>query len=165
MPVTLLKFFLSFDYLDKYGIICHKTIIQGDIMKKHTGKIFKIIALIIGVIGGIGSIYITYLLYTMNSLSTRSLYILLQYSIYFASPFIVCILFYAIGHIIELLQSIKNQVSSLGTLNEPNKKLESNKKPEDSIDSNHNNDTDPSIINNYISFEDIDFKYDDVEEK
>lgn len=134
-------------------------------MKKYTGKIYKIIALIIGILGGFGSIYITYLLFTMNSSSTGSLYLFLQIFIYCSIPFIVCMLFYAIGHIIEVLHSINNQVSSLATLNEPNKKLQSYKTTDASLDLNHKSDTDPSTINNYISYENIDFKYDDVEEK
>ena len=165
MSTILLKCFLAIDNLVIYGIICNKTSFKGVIMKKYTGKIYKIIALIIGILGGFGSIYITYLLYTMNSSSTRSLYILLQYSFYCFSPFIACMLFYAISHIIELLHSINNQVSSLATLNEPNKKLQSYKTTDASLDLNHKSDTDPSTINNYISYENIDFKYDDVEEK
>lgn len=134
-------------------------------MKKYTGRIYKIIALMIGIIGGFGSIYISYSLYTMNNSSTRSLYILLQYSIYYSIPFIVCMLFYALGHIIELLHSIDNQISSLETMNEPIRKLQPYKKTDDSLESNHNNDTNPSNINNYVSYENIDFVYDDVKEK
>lgn len=86
-------------------------------MKNNLGKIYKMLAIIIGLIGVIGNFVFAYcraasITGSFNVKFMKSYIFFGTFLSYVFTIFIVCLIIYGIGHIIEILQSINKNMSN-----------------------------------------------------
>ncbi|HBY71070.1 MAG TPA: hypothetical protein DEG06_02400 [Lachnospiraceae bacterium] len=89
-------------------------------MKKKLGKTYRIVAFFIGVFGGVGSLVIAYLrassiIASPDLGNINTIYFFRYLLLYWFCIFIVSAFFYAIGYIIELLQSLNKNISDISS--------------------------------------------------
>lgn len=92
---------------------------------KNPGKIYKNLSFIFGTFGGVVSLFFAYLqsdsIITVTKYSNiKYIYFFRHLLLYWSYLFIVCFLLYAIGHIMEILQSIDKNITTLLTTKDNN---------------------------------------------
>ena len=85
-------------------------------MKKSPAKVYKILAFILGGVGGVGSLVVAYLrsasiIASSNLSEFKSVSFFKNLLLYWFCVFVICLLLYAAGYIMEQLQSINQELS------------------------------------------------------